>query len=85
MIDVHVIDAAKMSFTEQITLIRKSNVLVGVHGAGTMTRLCLFRYHNNPSRFRYPEHFQFFLSSYIHIQLCYIGNYSDSLSITPLS
>ena len=34
MIDVNVIDAAKMSFTEQITLIRRSNVLVGVHGAG---------------------------------------------------
>lgn len=36
MIKVNVIDAAKMTFTEQLTTIRHSNVLVGVHGAGLM-------------------------------------------------
>lgn len=36
MMKLNVIDLASMSFTEQLTLIRHSNVLVGIHGAGLM-------------------------------------------------
>lgn len=34
--NVQVVDTAKMSFTEQLTLIRHTNVLIGIHGAGLM-------------------------------------------------
>ena len=34
--DVHVVDTAKMSFSEQLTLIRNTNILIGIHGAGLM-------------------------------------------------
>ena len=34
--NVQVVDTAKMSFTEQLTLIRNTNVLIGIHGAGLM-------------------------------------------------
>lgn len=33
---VQVVDTAKMSFTEQLSLIRSTNVLIGIHGAGLM-------------------------------------------------
>mgnify|MGYP003385764303 CR=1 FL=1 len=33
---VQVVDTAKMSFTEQLSLIRHTNVLIGIHGAGLM-------------------------------------------------
>lgn len=36
MINVNVVDTAKMTFREQLTLIRNTNILVGVHGAGLM-------------------------------------------------
>lgn len=36
MMDLKVVDTATMSLTEQLTLIRATNVLVGVHGAGLM-------------------------------------------------
>jgi capsular polysaccharide biosynthesis protein len=34
--NVQVVDTAKMSFTEQLTLIRNTNILIGIHGAGLM-------------------------------------------------
>uniref|UniRef100_A0A7S0SZ26 EGF domain-specific O-linked N-acetylglucosamine transferase n=1 Tax=Chromulina nebulosa TaxID=96789 RepID=A0A7S0SZ26_9STRA len=36
LIKVQVIDGGKMSFTDQIKLIRHTNILIGVHGAGLM-------------------------------------------------
>jgi hypothetical protein len=36
LVNINVIDSSKMSFKEQLTLIRSTNVLVGVHGAGLM-------------------------------------------------
>lgn len=36
MMDLHIIDGAKMSYGEQLKLIRNSNVLIGIHGAGLM-------------------------------------------------
>jgi hypothetical protein len=36
MINVNVVDTAKMTFREQLTIIRSTNILVGVHGAGLM-------------------------------------------------
>lgn len=36
MIDVRVVDTATMKFSEQLKLIRSTNVLIGIHGAGLM-------------------------------------------------
>ena len=36
MIDFQIIDQATMSFSQQLQLIRSSNILVGIHGAGLM-------------------------------------------------
>lgn len=36
MMDVNVVDMSKMSYLEQLKLVRNTNVLVGVHGAGLM-------------------------------------------------
>lgn len=36
MMKLDVVDLAKMSFSEQLALVRSSNVLVGIHGAGLM-------------------------------------------------
>jgi capsular polysaccharide biosynthesis protein len=36
MMKVNVVDLAGMSYKDQLTLVRSSNVLVGVHGAGLM-------------------------------------------------
>jgi hypothetical protein len=36
MMNLQVVDTAKMSFYDQIKLIRSTNVLVGIHGAGLM-------------------------------------------------
>jgi protein O-GlcNAc transferase len=36
MMKLNVIDMAKMSYSEQLKMIRHSNVIVGVHGAGLM-------------------------------------------------
>lgn len=36
MIDVQVVDTAAMKFSEQLKLIRSTNVLIGIHGAGLM-------------------------------------------------
>lgn len=34
--NVQVVDTAKMSFSEQLSLIRSTNILIGIHGAGLM-------------------------------------------------
>jgi capsular polysaccharide biosynthesis protein len=34
--DVNIVDMSKMSYFEQLKLVRNTNVLVGVHGAGLM-------------------------------------------------
>lgn len=36
MMDLKIVDMAKMSYVEQLTLIRNTNVLIGIHGAGLM-------------------------------------------------
>jgi len=36
MMDLNVVDTAKMSYAEQLKMVRQTNVLVGVHGAGLM-------------------------------------------------
>ena len=34
--NIQIVDTAKMSFTEQLNLIRNTNILIGIHGAGLM-------------------------------------------------
>jgi hypothetical protein len=36
MMTLHVADLAAMTFAEQLAMVRHSNVLVGIHGAGLM-------------------------------------------------
>ena len=36
MVDVNVVDFSQMSFADQLKLIRRTNIMVGVHGAGLM-------------------------------------------------
>ena len=36
MVDVHVADFSQMSFKDQLKLIRSTNIMIGVHGAGLM-------------------------------------------------
>ena len=36
MVKVEVVDFAKLDFLEQIKLVRNTNILVGIHGAGLM-------------------------------------------------
>jgi protein O-GlcNAc transferase len=36
MMNLNVVDTAKMSFYEQLKLVRSTNILIGVHGAGLM-------------------------------------------------
>jgi hypothetical protein len=36
MMNLDIVDTSKMAYSEQLALIRKTNVLVGVHGAGLM-------------------------------------------------
>eukprot|EP01032_Pedospumella_encystans_P018298 gene18298-20835_t len=36
LLDLRVVDTAKMSYSEQLKLIRNTNVLIGIHGAGLM-------------------------------------------------
>lgn len=54
MMNLNVVDLAKMPFAEQISLVRKSNVLVGIHGAGLMHILFAAEEVRNSAEIIYP-------------------------------